>query len=149
MANWIWIEWKTGRGNFLTQMIGPFCSFIIDVYLYCVQCEGFPNVVRFPVTACWHISPNIHCFCTAGARAIFWFLLITDQWNYVKHVSCVLVFLPFGLVLCRFVCPKNVVWDRDAAPPCQQENTSKIRAFCLISSIVVIIAHQFVEIDLV
>lgn len=27
VASWIWIEWKTGRDNFLTQMIGLFCSF--------------------------------------------------------------------------------------------------------------------------
>lgn len=90
--------------------------FLIDVYLYCVWCYGFPNVPQFPVITRWHVRPNIHCFCTAGARAIFWFLLILDQWNYVKHVSCALIFLPHGLILCRFVYAESMARDRDAAP---------------------------------
>lgn len=45
VANWIWIEWKTGTDNIEMQLIRPFCSFLlflkIDVYLYCVRIKVF------------------------------------------------------------------------------------------------------------
>lgn len=125
----IWIEWKTDRGKFQTQMIRPFFSLFL-LFL--------PKLPMWYTFQTWrHVSPNIHCFCTAGARAIFWFLLITDQWNYVKHVSCARVFLPAGLISCRFVCCKNMAWDRKAAPLCWG-TASEMSTFCFISVVLII-----------
>lgn len=77
------------------------------------------------------MSVQTHCFCSASARAIFCCLLITDQCSFVRHVSFAQVFLPVGLILCRFVCCSNMVWKSELVPPgLQNYKQNKHFLFC-------------------
>ena len=125
VVNWIWIQWKTGKDNFLTQMVGPFCSFgnrclpilcsVLRLFFVCFFLMWFSFQ--------WsHADTSVQTYIGSAQQVPELFLLLKVQWNYVKHVSCVLDFLPLDLILCRLFFSKNMVWNRDPALRCLQDH---------------------------
>lgn len=97
VAIWIQREWKTGMDRSLTKVISIFLPFFL--FDRCLPTSY--AILRVPPHIWLRLlraDTSIQTYivsCTAGARAIFWFLLVVRQWNYVKRVSSVwVVFRP-------------------------------------------------------
>lgn len=82
----------------------------------------------------WHADTSVQTYIVSAQQVPELFSgSFSHQWNYVKHVSCVPV---FGLILCRFVCSKNMFFRSRCCPHCAVQNHKQwMSALCFISAV--------------